>query len=124
MPNLKVTDPLGYLDFIKLLSRARMVLTDSGGIQEETTVLGVSCLTLRSNTERPVTTEQGTNRLVGMDAETIIDAGLAAIRAERGTPRIPELWDGRAAKRTVDVLLSANTVGVCDATSGTSRLCA
>ena len=76
MPNLRLTDPLGYLDFMKLLSNSRLVLTDSGGIQEETTVLGVPCLTLRANTERPATVEQGTNQLVGMSPERIIEAGL------------------------------------------------
>jgi UDP-N-acetylglucosamine 2-epimerase (non-hydrolysing) len=108
MPNLRLTDPLGYLDFVKLLSQARVVLTDSGGIQEETTVLGIPCLTLRANTERPVTTEQGTNVLVGMDASRIVEAGLAAIANGAGTARVPELWDGRAAGRIVDVLSSAN----------------
>lgn len=107
MPNLKLTDPLGYLDFLKLLSRARVVLTDSGGIQEETTVLGVPCLTLRSNTERPVTIQQGTNVLVGMDAGRIIESGLTSIAAGPGAQRVPELWDGHAAERIVDILLSA-----------------
>lgn len=107
MPNLKLTDPLGYLDFLKLLSRACVVLTDSGGIQEETTVLGVPCLTLRSNTERPVTTQQGTNVLVGMDAGRIVETGLTAIAAGPGAQRVPELWDGHAAERIVDILQSA-----------------
>jgi UDP-N-acetylglucosamine 2-epimerase (non-hydrolysing) len=105
MPNLKLTDPLGYLDFVKLLSHARVVLTDSGGIQEETTVLGVPCLTLRTNTERPATVEQGTNVLVGMDSLKIIEAGLKAIACGSTRGRVPELWDGRAAQRIVDVLL-------------------
>ena len=67
MPDLRVTAPLGYLDFLNLMANARLVLTDSGGIQEETTILGVPCLTLRENTERPVTVTQGTNRIVGHD---------------------------------------------------------
>jgi UDP-N-acetylglucosamine 2-epimerase (non-hydrolysing) len=111
MPNLKLIEPLGYLDFLKLMAHARIVLTDSGGIQEETTVLGVRCLTLRSNTERPVTTEQGTNRLVGMDSGRIVKAALAAIADDRAAGCIPELWDGRAALRTVDTLLSATRNG-------------
>ena len=106
MPGLRVIDPLGYLDFMKLVGDARLVLTDSGGIQEETTVLGVSCLTLRNNTERPVTVEQGTNVLVGLDPGRIIEAGLKALSATPGPVRVPELWDGRAAARILDVLLA------------------
>src|SRR5205085_8163677 len=71
MPQLRLTQPLGYLDFLALMSQARLVLTDSGGVQEETTVLGVTCLTLRENTERPITVLQGTNRLVGQDPKRI-----------------------------------------------------
>lgn len=106
MPNLKLTDPLGYIDFLKLLSNARVVLTDSGGIQEETTVLGIPCLTLRTNTERPATVEQGTNVLVGLDPARIIEAGLAAISSGSKTGRVPDRWDGHAAERIVDVLLA------------------
>ncbi|HVW38922.1 MAG TPA: UDP-N-acetylglucosamine 2-epimerase, partial [Pirellulales bacterium] len=104
-PNLRLIDPLGYLDFMKLLSHSRLVLTDSGGIQEETTVLGVPCLTLRNNTERPATVEQGTNQLVGMDPERIIVAALDALSRPKSSGRIPDQWDGRAASRVVDVLL-------------------
>jgi UDP-N-acetylglucosamine 2-epimerase (non-hydrolysing) len=107
MPNLKLTGPLGYLDFLKLLSSARVVLTDSGGIQEETTVLGIPCLTLRTNTERPATVEQGTNVLVGLEPSRIIEAGLAAISAGSKSGRVPDRWDGHAAERIVDVLLRA-----------------
>lgn len=125
MPNLKLTDPLGYLDFLKLLAHARVVLTDSGGIQEETTVLGVPCLTLRANTERPVTIDQGTNVLVGMDSNRIIEAGLTSITHDRPAARIPELWDGRAAARTLDVLLcSAAHNGRAVETTTPSRICA
>jgi UDP-N-acetylglucosamine 2-epimerase (non-hydrolysing) len=106
MPNLRVTDPLGYLDFMQLVANARLVLTDSGGIQEETTVLGVPCLTLRNNTERPVTVAQGTNVLVGLDPDRIIAAGLGALSAPSTAKRIPELWDGQAAQRIVDILTS------------------
>jgi UDP-N-acetylglucosamine 2-epimerase (non-hydrolysing) len=101
---LKLTEPLGYLDFMKLLAHARLVLTDSGGIQEETTVLGVPCLTLRNNTERPITCEQGSNRLVGLEPERIIAAGLDVLGRPTETARVPELWDGKAAVRIVDVL--------------------
>lgn len=103
MPNLRLTGPLGYLDFLKLTAHARLVLTDSGGIQEETTVLGVPCLTLRANTERPATIEQGTNRLVGMHPERIVDAALGVLHSPPPTGRVPELWDGQAARRIVDV---------------------
>jgi UDP-N-acetylglucosamine 2-epimerase (non-hydrolysing) len=105
LPGLKLTEPLGYLDFLKLLSHARLVLTDSGGIQEETTVLGVPCLTLRNNTERPITVEQGTNRLVGLDPVRIVAEALAALAAPPAGRRVPDLWDGRAAARIVDVLV-------------------
>jgi UDP-N-acetylglucosamine 2-epimerase (non-hydrolysing) len=101
----RVTDPLGYLDFLKLMTGAALVLTDSGGIQEETTILGVPCLTLRHNTERPVTITQGTNRLVGTDPERILEA-YRALRTEPPKPAAPpSLWDGRAAQRIADVIL-------------------
>jgi UDP-N-acetylglucosamine 2-epimerase (non-hydrolysing) len=106
MHGLTITDPLGYLDFMRLLSGARLVLTDSGGIQEETTVLGIPCLTLRNNTERPITITQGTNRLVGLDPRRIVDAAQGALVNPPSGGRIPELWDGQAASRIVDVLLS------------------
>jgi UDP-N-acetylglucosamine 2-epimerase (non-hydrolysing) len=103
-PGLLLTDPLGYLDFMKLVGSARLVLTDSGGIQEETTVLGVDCLTLRNNTERPITCEQGTNRLVGLDPGRILDAALGVLSRKAGPARVPDLWDGKAAARIVDEL--------------------
>jgi UDP-N-acetylglucosamine 2-epimerase (non-hydrolysing) len=104
MRGMILTDPLGYLDFLKLMSRAAVVLTDSGGIQEETTVLGVPCLTLRANTERPITAEQGTNQVVGMSPERII-AAYQRVRSGQIAPRIPALWDGHAAERIAEILL-------------------
>jgi UDP-N-acetylglucosamine 2-epimerase (non-hydrolysing) len=103
---LRLTEPLGYLDFLRLYSGARLVLTDSGGIQEETTALGIPCLTLRENTERPVTVELGTNRVVGTDEERIVSEAEAALARDRskGPPRVPPLWDGRAAGRVLDAL--------------------
>jgi UDP-N-acetylglucosamine 2-epimerase (non-hydrolysing) len=106
--NLMLTEPLGYLEFLQLYSNSRLVLTDSGGIQEETTALGIPCLTLRQNTERPVTVTEGTNRLVGNDPEAIKRGALAALEG-RGTPgRVPEFWDGRAAARIVDAIEEAS----------------
>jgi UDP-N-acetylglucosamine 2-epimerase (non-hydrolysing) len=103
-PRLRVLEPLGYLDFLGLMADARLVLTDSGGIQEETTVLGVPCLTLRDNTERPVTVTQGTNRLVGSDPAVIRTEVRKVLAAGPPAGRVPDLWDGRAAVRIADVL--------------------
>ena len=103
-PGLKFVEPVGYLDFLCLLSRATLVLTDSGGIQEETTALGVPCLTLRENTERPVTITQGTNLLVGTDSAKIVSAARKSLGGESKAGRIPPLWDGHAAERIVDIL--------------------
>jgi UDP-N-acetylglucosamine 2-epimerase (non-hydrolysing) len=103
-PRLILTEPLGYLDFLQLYSNSRIVLTDSGGIQEETTALGIPCLTLRPNTERPITVTEGTNRVVGNDPETIKREALAALDAPRRPGRVPELWDGHAAERIVDAI--------------------
>jgi UDP-N-acetylglucosamine 2-epimerase (non-hydrolysing) len=101
---LKILDPVGYLDFVKLMMHARLVLTDSGGIQEETTVLGIPCLTIRENTERPVTIEIGTNRLVGVSPERILDEGRRALGGSERSRRIPEFWDGMASQRIVRVI--------------------
>ena len=101
---LLLTPPLGYLEFLRLISEARMVLTDSGGIQEETTILQVPCLTLRENTERPVTIEQGTNRLVGIETGRILEAALETLRSSPAAGKTPDLWDGSASVRIVDVL--------------------
>lgn len=107
-PQLKIIEPLGYSDFLKLWSNARLVLTDSGGLQEETTALGIPCLTLRDNTERPITVEQGSNRVVGRSPERILAAALEVLSADPVRPaRIPELWDGHAAERIVEALLKS-----------------
>jgi UDP-N-acetylglucosamine 2-epimerase (non-hydrolysing) len=99
---LAVVEPLGYLDFLRLMAEAGVVLTDSGGIQEETTILSVPCLTLRENTERPITIEMGTNRLVGSDPERIRREALAAVKEPRPTGARPPLWDGKAGERIAE----------------------
>jgi len=104
MSNFRMVDPLGYLDFLKLTSSARIVLTDSGGIQEETTILKVPCLTLRENTERPVTVEVGGNAIVGTDPERILAAYRNAMAGPAGQSDVPPLWDGRAARRIAAIL--------------------
>jgi UDP-N-acetylglucosamine 2-epimerase (non-hydrolysing) len=110
--NLRLIEPLGYLDFLRLYSGARLVLTDSGGIQEETTALGIPCLTLRENTERPITVEMGTNTIVGTDTERITRAALAALDAptDKGQTRVPPLWDGHTADRILDALLEKSEI--------------
>ena len=104
-PQLRLIPPVGYLDFLCLLSKSTLVLTDSGGIQEETTALGVPCLTLRENTERPITISEGTNVLVGTDPAKIVAAARDALDGKGKAGRIPPLWDGHAAERIVDILL-------------------
>ncbi|MDG5766342.1 UDP-N-acetylglucosamine 2-epimerase (non-hydrolyzing) [Balneolales bacterium ANBcel1] len=113
-PNLHYVDPLGYLEFIYLVKRARAVITDSGGITEEATVLGIPCLTLRDNTERPETVIQGTNELVGTDpgAVTPVLERLMSGNWKQGS--IPEKWDGRTAERIVDILLELKSSGRLD----------
>jgi len=101
---IRQLDPLGYLDFLNLLANARLILTDSGGIQEESTILGVACLTLRPNTERPITIEQGTNRLVGNRKEDILAAVTDILGRSPRPPRVPNLWDGKAAVRIVEII--------------------
>lgn len=100
--NVQIVEPLGYLDFLGLMARAQVVITDSGGIQEETTALGIPCVTIRENTERPITLTQGTNRLVTRQQAAIVDAVLNA--REQVTAQTPDLWDGRAAVRLIDVV--------------------
>ena len=102
-----LTEPLSYLEFLNLFSEAKLVLTDSGGIQEEATVLGIPCLTLRENTERPITIESGTNTLVGVDRERIKQAAFSVLNNKSPVARrVPPLWDGHTADRILDVFLS------------------
>ena len=105
MPNLKLTEPLGYLDFLALTASAKLVLTDSGGLQEETTVLGIPCLTLRTCTERPVTVSIGTNIIVGSDPEAIRENVGQILAGRTKVGGVPELWDGHASERTAEVLV-------------------
>jgi len=102
--NIKIIQPMSYLKFLALWKNAKIVFTDSGGIQEETTVLGIQCFTLRENTERPITIEEGTNILVGTEKETILNAYSNFKFGNVKHGRVPELWDGKAAKRIVNIL--------------------
>jgi UDP-N-acetylglucosamine 2-epimerase (non-hydrolysing) len=102
---LKMTDPIGYREMLTLNRWARMILTDSGGLQEEATILGVPCITLRQNTERPVTIEVGANRVAGNHPATIRSAVYAVLKGDGPIIRIPELWDGKTAARIVDILI-------------------
>jgi len=109
MENLILMEPVGYLDFLKLTANAAVVITDSGGIQEETTILRIPCMTLRENTERPVTITEGTNRLVHIDTEDILkhyNEIKSANYSAKG--KSPQLWDGKATQRIVEVLLTSN----------------
>lgn len=101
---MRLIDPVGYLDFMKLMQYSRVVLTDSGGIQEETTALGIPCLTIRDNTERPVTVTEGTNRLVGTDPARIAAEARDVLRHGIPNAKVPELWDGKAAPRIAQVI--------------------
>ena len=105
MSNLRLVEPIGYLEFLKLIANARIVLTDSGGIQEETTILKVPCLTLRENTERPITCQLGTNRLVGTKPGLIIAAYRETIANGVNCGKTPPLWDGRAAERIARIIV-------------------
>lgn len=107
--HIRLIEPLGYLDFMNLYSGSRLVLTDSGGLQEETTALGIPCLTMRENTERPITIELGTNQLVGTNPEKIRQAAFEILENNsKKEAKIPPLWDGRAAKRICDALIMKN----------------
>jgi len=104
MPGFRMTEPLGYLDFLKLMKNARFIMTDSGGIQEETTILGIPCLTLRNETERPVTITNGTNILVKKDEKKILGAMDTILAGRFSAGKKPEKWDGRAAQRILRIL--------------------
>jgi UDP-N-acetylglucosamine 2-epimerase (non-hydrolysing) len=114
-PGVRLVDPLGYLDFMSLVTDAAGVLTDSGGIQEETTYLGVPCFTLRDNTERPVTCSLGTNLLLGLAPERIGEVPGRIRAASRDEAAVPPGWDGRAAERVVDVLAAYDPEGAAGA---------
>jgi UDP-N-acetylglucosamine 2-epimerase (non-hydrolysing) len=123
--NLRLTEPLSYLQFLALQTRAAVVITDSGGIQEETTFLGVPCLTVRENTERPVTETIGTNVLVGRDMRLMRQQLRDIVNGKKKQGAIPPLWDGRAAERIADILMeevgSTEEVPAGDSSSGTQR---
>src|SRR5437867_2261172 len=117
MANLRLVDPLPYLDFVQLMANASCVLTDSGGIQEETTALGIPCLTLRKNTERPITVSRGTNRVLGGEPAAVHEHWRQAVGGQWPAGQLPELWDGKAAQRIVRILLEARC---CPSRSGPS----
>ena len=104
-PNIIITNPIGYIDFLSLMKNAELVITDSGGIQEETTYLGVQCLTVRENTERPLTVNIGTNQLVGTDIPNIKSAADEVLDGKVKKGGIPKLWDGKTAERIVSILM-------------------
>ncbi len=103
MPNLLLTEPVGYYDFLKLLMEAKFILTDSGGIQEESTYFGVPCLTLRPQTERPITIWEGTNKMVKLETEDIIKEANEILNGNIKQGRIPKYWDGKTAERIVKI---------------------
>lgn len=105
LPNLLIIEPLGYLDFLRLMTGSKLVITDSGGIQEETTILGIPCLTVRENTERPITITEGTNILVGTDTNRILQGFRKSMDMTKQNAR-PKLWDGKASERIVRILLN------------------
>ena len=104
--NVILTDPVGYLDFISLIKNSKLIITDSGGIQEETTALGIKCITIRENTERPVTVEVGTNILAGTDLDRVGEVALHILNGNNKDGELPELWDGKAGDRIVDILVN------------------
>jgi UDP-N-acetylglucosamine 2-epimerase (non-hydrolysing) len=104
--NIIITEPIGYIDFLTLLKYAELVLTDSGGIQEETTYLGIQCITLRDTTERPITLEIGTNQLLGNNLNKAENTAFDIINGNKKIGSIPELWDGKSAERIVNILLN------------------
>jgi UDP-N-acetylglucosamine 2-epimerase (non-hydrolysing) len=102
--NLIITEPLGYLDFLKLEMNSKFILTDSGGIQEESTYFGIPCLTLRENTERPITITEGTNQIVDLNVESIVNSATDIIEGKNKKGKIPKYWDGKTAARIVKIL--------------------
>ncbi len=104
--NFLLTEPAGYIDFLALIKNAGLIITDSGGIQEESTYLGVQCITVRENTERPVTVKLGTNQLIGTDLQKVKETALTIIDGKKKKGTIPPLWDGHAAERIVDIILN------------------
>lgn len=104
--NVILTEPIGYIDFLSLTKNAKLIITDSGGIQEESTYLGVQCITVRNNTERPITVEVGTNQLVGTDLKSVEKAASEVLSGKIKKGRIPELWDGKAAERISEILVA------------------
>jgi UDP-N-acetylglucosamine 2-epimerase (non-hydrolysing) len=102
--SLILTDPLGYLDFLSLMDSSTLLITDSGGIQEETTFLQIPCLTLRENTERPITVEVGTNQLCGKDIESVVSKSLDIMNGKAKQGRVPDLWDGKTGERIVQII--------------------
>ncbi len=104
MTNFRLIAPLGYLDFLKLMTETKLMLTDSGGIQEETTILRVPCVTLRENTERPITVDQGTNVVVGTSTDRILIESQNILAGQTKASQMPDLWDGKAAERIVAIL--------------------
>jgi UDP-N-acetylglucosamine 2-epimerase (non-hydrolysing) len=105
MKAVQLMSPLSYLEFMSMMIGSRLVITDSGGIQEETTALGVPCLTIRWNTERPVTVTRGTNRLVGLDSKSIVQVFEQMMADQNEKMLVPELWDGKSADRVLNVLM-------------------
>ena len=105
-PNVILSDPVGYIDFLSLLRNSELVITDSGGIQEETTYLGVQCITVRTSTERPITVETGTNHLVGTDFIIAIKTANDILNGSIKKGDIPEFWDGKTAERISDIIIS------------------
>jgi UDP-N-acetylglucosamine 2-epimerase (non-hydrolysing) len=105
--NLRLLEPLGYLRFLSLTSRARVIVTDSGGLQEESTALGIPCLTLRANTERPITVDLGTSTLIGSDANKLRQCLRDVLDGKYKQGRCPDLWDGHAAERIARILVAA-----------------
>jgi UDP-N-acetylglucosamine 2-epimerase (non-hydrolysing) len=111
LPRLVLCEPLGYIDFLSIMADSLFVLTDSGGVQEETTALGVPCLTLRANTERPVTVTHGTNQVVGVDPRAILKATDNLLIGRPVAPAVPPLWDGRAGSRIAEIIVAEADAG-------------